>query len=192
MSEYEDDLEGLEEGDDELREEIDHLREQIEDRFAAEDEVRAINAQIQGFSRQHGLRLSPADIQSIGQLVDEDGMTVEDAYAELEGEDFSDAFADTVERVERQQGRGLLDTEVEALLEEAWQQDDPAHVDERKILDLDRARDRADYLDQALSDRREPPEQIAPLSDDADARQREQYYEARAAGAEVSDAEEPE
>ena len=166
--------------DSDLRAGVDELREQVQ----AEAEVNQINRDIQAFSSRHGLRLSPSDWQSMGELIDA-GHDPESAYTELQGADFEDQFIAAIEKVETREGRSLLESEVQKLWEASVRESDPEHLPSEALLDLDNPRDRAALIDERLSPPPDPAETVAPLSEDATSDERAAWAEARAAGAEI-------
>ena len=92
MTEYAEDFEDEDGYDDpvfviedsDLRAEVDELRAQVEAQAAEREQVAAINREIESFRREHGLRLSPSEVQSLGEMLDS-GLDVESAYGELQG-----------------------------------------------------------------------------------------------------------
>ena len=114
------------------------------------------------------------------------GMDVEFAYTELEGAHFEEVFDAALEKLERKQGRSILQSELDTLWKAAVEEDDPEHLPQDKLLDLDKPRDRAALIDERLSPTPDP-EPVAPLADDASDAERAAYTEARLAGAELTE-----
>lgn len=104
------------------------------------------------------------------------GLDVESAYTALQGADSEDQFLAAVEKVERREGRSLLESEVSRLWEASVRESDPEHIDQAAILDLDKPADRAQLIDEQLSPTPDDREPIAPLASDASDADRAAYH----------------
>ncbi len=166
---------------------VEDLRAQIQAEKAEREQISAINREIESFRREHGLRFNRDTVQSLGEMLD-GGYDVESAYNELAGQDFEATFDQALERLERKQGRSILQSEVDALWKHATDQDDPEDLPADKLLNMDNPRDRAQLIDERLSPTPDP-EPVAPLADDATDAEREAYTAARMNGAEIEDPE---
>jgi hypothetical protein len=160
MTEYEDDdleLSAEEYADAFARAEIEELRDQLEE----QQEVAAINAQIQELMTWHGSRFSPDEIDQLGQLIDA-GHTPEEAYQAVAPEtDETREYAAAIEQLERDEGRTLSEPEQDRV----WQsvQDGTEEVD---LHDLDTREGRrqwgAERLSETFLQREEPPGRSPP------------------------------
>ena len=135
--EFEDDDEFEEE---DLHERLDAMEQQLEARVAED----AVNHSLRIFQRDHG-RLDPSVLQAMGEAMDADGLSAEDAWGEVSGENFEATFDAALDRLEKTEVRCLLQREVDALWEASIDADDPEHIDRDKLVNLDRAEDRAAY-----------------------------------------------
>ena len=190
--EFEDDLDGDDEQDVDLRAELDEIREMIQER----DDVAEINRQIAAYQQEHGVRLSREQVQDVGRLLD-DGYEPGEAFGSLDIRDhaFDETFERTVARVEREQGRSLLEAEKDKLWQGALDYDDPTHVVDEALVDTGTPRGRAGLIDAKIREAQGPPQpQGGTVDEDGvhhydldDEKQRYDYISARLAGHELAD-----
>jgi hypothetical protein len=90
----------------------------------------------------------------------EGGGDAESAYAELQDQDFEQTFDAAVERLERKQGRTILQSEIESLWKSPVDEDDPEHLEPDAVLDTDKPADRAAFINERLSPPPDPVETV--------------------------------
>lgn len=131
---------------------------------------------------------------------EEDPRAADEIYADLDDwdpedeldRDFYETFMQTAKRAEKQQGKPLLESQIERLWDEAAYRDDPRHLEEGVVLDLGRRRDRVEYMDRLFGEHQaaqepERPDVIERPGPDASKEERIAYINARHAGAETAD-----
>jgi hypothetical protein len=173
------------EDDESIYDEIDELRDQLEE----QQDVAEVNAQIAALERAHGSPFSQDERQQIGELIDE-GYTPESVYEAVSptspGEEaFNHRFEETLGHLEQENGRGLLQSEVDALYEQATYQGDPRHIEDGAVRDLTNRRDRISHIDERIAEPVEVPETVEPLGEDSTPQERIAYMDHRINGAEV-------
>jgi len=91
------------------------------DDFETEDDVRVVMASsiVAEWERQNGIELSDEDFDRVAAQVDAYGVDPGTAYGATDDGRFEEDFEATIEAVEREQGRTLLQSEVEAMWDAA-------------------------------------------------------------------------
>lgn len=103
-----------------------------EELFEEDDDaarVAAASEAVAAFEREHGIELTDADFNHIATQVHLYGLTPEAAYADSEPGRFEAKYEATVEAVEKEQGRKLLDSEVDAIWEAAVRADEDPRIE---------------------------------------------------------------
>lgn len=195
MSEYEDDNIEYEYVDEPDEERVDlEAREQIEalhDQVSEQNEIAAINATISSLERKFGTHFSRAEAQELGEYIDaghEPGAAARSLGLERD-DNFDAKFEQTLERVELERGKGLLESEVDKLWEEAQYRDDPRHVAKDVLHDLSSRQGRVTFADERLKEQQQAaapePKPVEPLFEDATPAERVAHIDARFAAAEA-------
>lgn len=135
-----------------------------EELFEEDDDaarVAAASEAVAAFEREHGIELTDADFNHIATQVHLYGLTPEAAYASSEPGRFEAKYEATIEAVEKEQGRKLLDREVDAIWEAAVRADEDPRIgtdaevwaEARKATTnmLDTSDGIAEYIGQRLS-----------------------------------------
>jgi hypothetical protein len=103
--EDEDELENYD-GDEELRDEIAELNQRLDEQEGLDE----IDRVIRQMESEHGSRFSQAEVNQIGALLDQ-GYSPESVYeAVAPASAFEEAFDQSIEWLERQEGRTILFT----------------------------------------------------------------------------------
>jgi hypothetical protein len=163
--------------DDELFEEFEE--DDSDEPADFQDEVEAISALVSEWEREAGVDLTDQEFDHVARQVHLYDVTPDEAYAHTDSGRFKADFAATVEAIQREQGRKLLDGELEAIWETASKAaDDPAVQTEADVwvkareattnlLDTPEGRER--YVAERLAVEREHEEPSAvALDEDGD------------------------
>jgi hypothetical protein len=186
LEDEDDDFEEVE--DEELREQI----EELQDRLDEQDDLAEINGIIRAMEAEHGSTFTQAEVDQIGSLL-EQGYTPKSVYeAVAPASEWEQDFEHAVDWLERQEGRPILQKEVNDLWEAALREGDPQHLEADAVLDLDSSSDRAAYMNERLreDEEHEPAATVEPLYEDSTPEERTAYFEARMNGAKVEETEE--
>jgi hypothetical protein len=156
-------------------EDIEEFDLEDEELFEEDDDatrVAAASEAVAAWEREHGIELSDSDFNHVATQVDLYGLTPEAAYADSEPGRFEAKYEATVEAVEKEQGRKLLDREVDAIWEAAVRADDDPAVEDvwaeaRKATSnlLDTPEVRAEYVGARLETEREREQPSATVVD---------------------------